>query len=93
VTTSSLGGNSGEKGRAKEKRRGEGESINTCLSLEKALKKAGSMQGGERARAYHRGRENPQGSTCRHQEHTGLVPNFATAYFLWKGHGRGMIDL
>ena len=25
----------------KEKRRGEGESINTCLSLEKALKKAG----------------------------------------------------
>ena len=41
MTTSSLGGNSGEKGRAKEKRRGEGESINTCLSLEKALKKAG----------------------------------------------------
>ena len=41
-----------------------------------------SVQGGERARAYHRGRENPQG-------HTGLVPNFATACFLWKGHGRG----
>lgn len=41
MTTSSLGGSSSEKGRAKEKRRGEGESINTCLSLEKALKKAG----------------------------------------------------
>lgn len=41
MTTSNLGGGSRGKGRAKEKRRGEGESINTCLSLEKALKKAG----------------------------------------------------